>query len=127
MAWWQLCLVLLCGAIALVAAASFVYVTFRFLSMALSLDAALLREFKGIRTPQAHQAALTLDDQLKQFINSRMKPTDGDFVPSSEEDLFINEQVNRLREQGDFSEEEIKQFVHELAARGAAAAAEADG
>ena len=93
-----------------------IYVAMRFLIIAISLDAAILREFKG----QSAAVGRALGDipekeeKLKSFIQSRMTPTEGEFVPQSEEEQFIQEQVEHLRRQG-MTDEELDAFVRQAA------------
>jgi hypothetical protein len=106
-------------ALLLFALAVVVYVAYRFLSLALVVDAAILSELRS-RSVQPSQLAADpathetlLGSQLKQFIAERMKPTDGGYEVNSDEELYIQEQVKRLRDQGNggLTDEELKSFI----------------
>lgn len=127
MAWWQICLILLCAACALLAFAASIFVSFKFASLAISLDINLFRELQINRelsrlTMQPSQvpnpaneskenaAATTMGQRLQDFLRSRVGASDGDFVPYSDEQAFLNEQVDGLRAKG-MSQEELDTFV----------------
>lgn len=78
---------------------------------------AILHELKTHPAIVAGATASTsesiLGGQLKEFISSRMKPTEGEFVTNSDEELFLQEQIKILRDQGGLSEEEIEAFVRQ--------------
>lgn len=92
-----------------------IYVAYRFLALALSMDAAILREFsltsKSIKQ-LTQSAGPVLGEKLKEFIANRLTPTEGDFSGSSDEELFLNEQVEHLRRQG-LTEEELNAFIRQ--------------
>ncbi len=125
---WPLVFMLIGGGVFLFAAACVIYVAFRFLSLVLTLDMAMLREFKyqAINTGQAistaSQAVTSAEEamkansvqpsKLREFIAARMSPTQGDFTPYSEEEAFINESVEHLRRQG-LNDDELDAFVRQ--------------
>ena len=89
-----------------------IYVALRYLILVLSMDSAILHEFKG-QTKTMNKIASAgpiQEEKLKTFIQARMAPTEGDFAPYSEEEAFINEQVEHLRRQG-MTDEELDAFV----------------
>ena len=90
------------------------YVAFRFLILVLSLDSAILREFKGQigRVDQVTAQGPINEKKLKDFIQSRMAPTEGDYHPYSDEEAFIQEKVEELRHQG-MTQEELDAFVRQ--------------
>jgi hypothetical protein len=91
-----------------------IYVAFRFLALVLSLDAAILKEFQ-MNTNAYRDAARTnpiQESKLKDFIQSRMAPTDGDFIPVSDEEAFLQEQITELRGKG-LTDEELEAFVRQ--------------
>jgi hypothetical protein len=107
-----LCAITLAGALGFFAVSACIYVAFKFLSLAISLDAALLREFK---VQNQHDIKMDANnpitsDKLKSFIASRFTPTDGDFVPYSDEEAFLNERVAELRAKG-LTDEELQSFI----------------
>lgn len=108
------CVILFAIGFCLLGVASVVYVAFRFLSLVLSMEVGILKEFQG--SQRAVNIALEdvprKESQLKEFIKARMTPTDGDFVPTDDETAFINEQVDHLRNQG-LSAEELDAFVRQ--------------
>ena len=106
--------VLLASALLLLGLACVIYVAYRFLIIVLSLDAAILHEFKGQgrNVEKMAKAGPIQEDKLKSFIQARMTPTEGDFVPQSDEEAFINEQVEHLRRQG-LTDEELDLFIRQ--------------
>lgn len=93
--------------------ASVIYVAFRFLSIAISLDSAILRGIKNKPQEQVQQPTEPpLESKLREFISSRLAPTQGDFVPYADEVAFLNEQVESLRSKG-LTEEELNQFIRQ--------------
>ncbi len=87
------------------------------LSVLISQSIAVLQELR-IRTGiTAAGAAPTsesiLGSQLKDFIANRLKPTDGDFITNSDEELYLQEQIKALRDQGGLTEQEIEAFVRQ--------------
>lgn len=108
-------LLLAAGGLFLVGLAAVVYVAYRFLALALSMDMAMLREFRvqaNASEKAAQSAGPVLGDRLREFISSRMAPTEGEFVPTSDEEMFIQEQVEHLRRQG-LTEEELEAFMRQ--------------
>lgn len=110
----MLALTLFCAALFVFAVALMGYVAFRFLSLALSLDAALLREFIKVenKTDEHLRSSPVQPDKLKSFIQSRMTPTEGTFEPYDEEELFVQQQVEHLRRAG-MTEEECEAFIRQ--------------
>jgi|GEM_PF-2911151 hypothetical protein len=108
----ELAILLVAAAFFLAALSAVIYVAYRFLLMALSVDAALLREFKA--TPRQLQEAKSTENvlggQLREFIAARMKPTEGEFVGNTDEEMFIQEQIKLAEAQG-MTAEEIKAFM----------------
>jgi hypothetical protein len=100
----------------LTAFAASLYVALRFLLLVISMEAGILREFKN--SSKAVDRALSdipeKEAKLKSFIQSRMAPTDGEFVPQSDEEAFINEQVDHLRRQG-MTDDELDAFIRQAA------------
>lgn len=96
-----------------------VYVTYRFLSLVLSMDMAMLREVKlssrVMASPPVETGQEPIQSQLRSFIQSRMAPTDGDFVGQSDEEMFIREQAEELKDRGVLDATEIDLFVKEMA------------
>ena len=109
-----LALCLFAGAFFLFAFACAIYVAYRFLSLALSMDAAFLKEFSGQQrtVQQALSQSPIQQSSLKKFSQDRMTPTEGTFEPFNDEEAFLNEQVDRLRQQG-LSEEECNEFIRQ--------------
>ena len=105
---------LIAAALFLFGLACVIYVAYRFLVIVLSLDAAILHEFKGHgrNVEQIAKSGPIQEEKLKSFIQARMSPTDGGFVPQSDEEAFINEQVEHLRRQG-MSDEELDAFIRQ--------------
>jgi hypothetical protein len=109
---WILVAIIFSSALLLFAFASVVYVAYHFMSLVVSMQTALIREFKG----QSKAVDIALGDipnkeaKLKEFIKARMAPTDGGFEPYSDEGAFVQEQVDELRRQG-MSQEELDAFV----------------
>ena len=108
------------AALFIAALALFLWVTFHYWNIALSLGSAILSELRSrpvtsLSTQPAASTEAVLGSQLKQFIKDRMSPTEGDFVTNSDEELFIQEQVKNLRDQGNggISEEELQAFVRQ--------------
>lgn len=105
---------LFCSGVCLAGVASVVYVAFRFLSLVTSMEAGILREFRS--SSKAVGKALSdipeKESKLRSFIQSRMTPTEGEFTPYSDEEAFINEQVEHLRRQG-MTDEELDAFVRQ--------------
>jgi hypothetical protein len=108
-------LLLLAGSLFIAAIVAFVYVSFRFMSLVLSMEVGILKEFKTQREyvqPVAHTAPDTpvTENKIKDFIKSRFAPTDGAFEGYNDEDAFIQEKVEDLRRQG-LTPEELDEFV----------------
>lgn len=106
------------AALFIAALALLVWVGFRYYTLAINLDSAILKELvsRPMSIPIAGSQPTSeslLGNQLKEFIASRMKPTDGEFITNTDEELFIQEQIKNLRDQGQggISEEEMKAFV----------------
>lgn len=120
MIWFALAAVLFSGALFLAALALLAWVAYRFLSVVIAQDSAILREIQSrpqILSAPGSQATTEslLGSQLKQFIADRMKPTDGEFIANTDEEMFIQEQVKNLRDSGHggISEAEMEQFVRQ--------------
>jgi hypothetical protein len=111
---WSWAAFLFAAGVCLTGLASVVYVAFRFLSLVVSMEAGILREFKG--NSKAVDKALAdipqKEAKLREFIAARMSPTEGEFVPQSDEEAFINEQVEHLRRQG-MTDDELDAFVRQ--------------
>jgi len=107
-------LTIFCAALFVFANALVIYVAFRFLSLALSVDASLLREFTKleIKTDEHLRSTPLQADKLKSFIQSRMTPTEGAFEPYNEEELFLQQQVEHLRRSG-MTDEECDAFIRQ--------------
>jgi len=110
----ELAALLCAGALFIAALALLVYVAYRFLSLAISLDSFILRELQSrpqvVSSPAADTSGSILQSQLKEFIANRLKPTDGAFEFNTDEELFLNETIQNLRAQG-IKEEELDAFM----------------
>lgn len=98
----------------LFALAAVVYVSFRFLALVLSMEVGILKEFK-VQRPAMDKALADIPEKeakLKDFIRARMSPTEGDFTPYSDEEAFINENVEFLRRQG-MTDDELDAFIRQ--------------
>ena len=100
--------------IACAGVAAMVYVAYRFLALVLSMEVGILKEFQG--NQKAVNTVLAdiprKESQLKEFIKARMTPSEGDFIPGSDEVAFLNEQVAHLREAG-LTNEELDAFIRQ--------------
>ncbi len=107
-------LLLFCAGWFVVGLASLFYVVFRGLTLILGMEVGILKEFKsqhGVIQDVVNQGPAN-DSKLKQFIKSRFTPTEGDFAPYSDEEAFVQEQVDHLRRQG-LSDEELDAFIRQ--------------
>ena len=111
---WGIAVFLVAAALFLVAFAGAIYVVYRFLSLVLSMEIGILKEFgnKSTAANQYAQNQQVTESKLKEFIKSRFSPSEGDFQPYTDEEAFITEQVENLRRQG-LSDEELEAFVRQ--------------
>lgn len=117
---YELAAVVIAFAILVSTLTAFAYVSLRFAMMALSMDAALLREFKVASKhiadiSQSNREILNssgenLQTKLRDFVASRMSPTEGEFIHQTDEEAWLAEQLNNARAEG-MSKEEIQAFV----------------
>jgi hypothetical protein len=98
--------------------AAVVYVAYRFLALALSMDAAILREFK--QRPVSAPPMSNVGQEFPNITGSQANPfagkqpdTEGDFVPHSDEGAFIAEQVELIRQQQGLTEEDMEKFIRQ--------------
>lgn len=91
-----------------------VYVAFRYLSLVLSMEIGILKEFAkhGKVVDKALEDIPAKESQLREFIRARMSPTEGDFVAQNEESQFIQEQAEVLRQKG-MTDEELEAFIRQ--------------
>jgi hypothetical protein len=130
---WMVTALLAAGGLFLLGLSSIIYVSFKFLSTILTLDISILRELQAqgnlvgesaklaeqhtkLTAQVAQSAGPVLGERLRDFIAKRMAPTEGDFQPYSDEEMFIQEQVETLRRQGMFddssmTEKELDAFI----------------
>jgi hypothetical protein len=120
---WALAAVVAAFALFLAALALLIFVGFRFYTLAITLDSAILHELRSrsVAAPASgspETASSLLGSQLREFISSRMKPTDGEFIANTDEELFIQEQIKNLRDQGHggLTDEELRSFVSQAVA-----------
>lgn len=111
---WTWAVFLFSAGFCLLGVSAVVYVAFRFLSLALSMEVGILREFraqtKGVQ--QVLTQAPAAEATLKEFVKSRFSPTEGAFEAYSDEEAFIQERVEDLRRQG-MTPEELDAFVRQ--------------
>lgn len=90
MNWIGISVLLFAGGFFLFALATVLYVSWRYAIMALSMDAALLREFKGTPLPVASQ-----QQSVAAGIGTYGKPakTDGGFYTMTDEEAYTQEQL----------------------------------
>jgi hypothetical protein len=115
------CFALIAAALFLFSLACMFYVGFRFLSLVLSMEIGIVKEFRGGNTQvleAVHEVggdAGKTQSKLKDFIASRFTPTEGEFIPVTDEEQFIQEQVEHLRQQG-LTDEELDAFIRQAVA-----------
>jgi hypothetical protein len=112
---WQIAVLLAAGALFMGGLAAVLYVAYRFLLLSLTMDSALHREISAMRQAlmvQNHTPETTMGSQLKSFISERLKPTEGDFVVNTDEELFVQEQLAQLQAQG-FRKDEAEAFMRQ--------------
>jgi len=111
---WTWAVLLFSVGFCLLGVSAVVYVAFRFLSLALSMEVGILREFKtqnsGVRQILTQTPAA--EATLKDFVKSRFAATEGDFQAYNDEEAFIQERVEDLRRQG-MTQEELDAFVRQ--------------
>ena len=98
----------------LFALAIFLWLGLRFGALILSMEIGILKEFGGIKgtfQPVIQQHEKT-ENKLKDFIKSRFAPTEGEFISQSDEEQFLQEQVEHLRNQG-LNQDELDAFVRQ--------------
>jgi hypothetical protein len=111
---------LIAASLFLFALTAIVYVALRFISLVLSMEVGILKEFKGQREfvqPVGPVGVISPDapiteNKIKEFIKSRFAPTEGSFEGYNDEDAFIQEKVEDLRRQG-LTQEELDAFVRQ--------------
>lgn len=118
---WQICAILVSGGLFLFGLGCVIYVSFKYLSMAIGLDAMLSRQLQSQMSAMMQQPQMApgvagqpnLADQLRQFMSAQKMPqTDGEFIPYSDEEAAVREEVEKLRKKG-LSEEELNNFVNQ--------------
>lgn len=91
------------------------YVGFRFLSLVISLEVGILKEFKGSK-PSVQPVIQNPDvlEVAKNFAKGRFEATDGTYIAQNDETQFIQEQVENLRKSSaGLTEEELDAFVRQ--------------
>lgn len=93
MAYYHIAILLAASGLFLFGLSCVIYVAYRFLSLVLSLDAAMLREFKlNVRSPNP-----VLGRKIEYPTQPNTEPTEGSFEPTSDENMYVQEQVEQLR------------------------------
>ena len=103
---------LFCAGWFALALAALFYVGYRAMTLIIGMEVGIVKEFKnqnGI-VQQVVQQGPSTESKLKEFVKSRFTPTEGDFAPYSDEEAFIQEQVEHMRRQG-LSEDELDSFI----------------
>jgi hypothetical protein len=100
--------------VCLLGLAATVYVAYRFMSLVVSMEAGILKEFgrSGKAVNMALEDIPKKEAKLREFIQARMAPTEGGFEPYDDETAFLNEQVMHLREKG-LTDEELDAFIRQ--------------
>jgi len=110
----ELAALLIAAALLLAAFAGAMYVGYKFLHLILSMEIGILKEF-GKQSGMVQQAVAqhpVTESKIKEFIKSRFSPSEGDFQAYSDEEAFINENVETLRRQG-LTDDELEAFVRQ--------------
>lgn len=100
----------------LFALAALIYVAYRFLSLAISMDSYILKELQSrpASIPPADPTSIN-DSMLRRFMASQEKPTEGDFVFNTDEELAIAEEVRKLKtDMSSMSEEDEKELSAQI-------------
>ena len=97
MNWTGIALLLFAGGFFLFGLAAVVYVSWRYAIMALSMDAALLREFKGTPLPQSPQMPSTQVGSANYQTYGKPAKTDGGFFTMSDEQAWEQEQLEQAK------------------------------
>jgi hypothetical protein len=84
------------------------YVLYRFLSLIVSMEVGILKEFGSF----VGSGKQNMFNKIKEFAQAGMKPTEGDYVPYDDEEAFVAEQVNKLKNKG-LTDEELDSFVRQ--------------
>jgi hypothetical protein len=94
--WIELAVLLFAGAFFLFGLATVLYVSWRYAIMALSMDAALLREFKGTPLQAPQQTATSVGSANYQTYGKPAK-TDGGFFTMTDEQAYEQEQMEQAK------------------------------
>ena len=97
MNWVELAVLLFAGAFFLFGLATVLYVSWRYAIMALSMDAALLREFKGTPLPQSPQMPSTQVGSANYQTYGKPAKTDGGFFTMTDEQAWEQEQLDQAK------------------------------
>ena len=105
---------LLALALVLLCATAFTYVCFRFLSVIVTLDIAIAR---GLTPPQP--VASDRPTGTMPFINMPPRavpqdPTDGEFIPYTDEEAFLNERARQLRKEHGLDDTSLDAALEEI-------------
>jgi len=123
--WIELSVLLFASGFFLFGLATVVYVSWRYAIMALSMDAALLREFKGTPLPQSPQMPSTQVGSANYQTYGKPAKTDGGFFTMSDEQAWEQEQLEQAK--GAFGENAREaELIEYLRSKGLAVSAETD-
>jgi len=107
----EIAILIIAVSLLLFAYAAVIYVAYRFLALAIAQDMQLLREINFLqRILPAGSPSV-----LNRFHDANTKPTDGEFINTTDEEYAVAEQVRRIKsETGYMSEEEEKELEAQI-------------
>jgi len=107
----ELSVLIAASALFLFALSAVIYVAYRFLALAIAQDMQLLREINFLqRILPAGAPSL-----LNQFRSVDTKQSEGDFVPTDEDEMAIVEKISKIKsESGYMSEEDEEELAKQI-------------
>jgi hypothetical protein len=97
----ELSILLFAGALFCISLAAVLYVAYKFLAVVTTLDMAILRIQANARPqpfiPTAENEAAVLSTHLKMAMSGKIPTTEGEFIASSDEELFVQEELEKLK------------------------------
>jgi hypothetical protein len=103
---WQIALLLVSAGLFLFGLACLIFASQRFLTVAVvEIKKQIASSPKS--TGQFPHPGLDLNQKMQEFWEKRLTPTDGGFDPYNEEEMFVREKVEELRNIGVFAGQEM--------------------